>query len=235
MNIGDKVKIKRTDTIHEIESIEPFFYWNIYKLKGLSFSFVNHELEQIQKLNINDSHFKPIIDYKLEYQSIDNMKVGDIVELKGTNIIAEIVSLSLSYFELKILNTDIIIKANSKDLQHSQRFKDALKEVCNTNTAKLKIGDYVVICSQKSKNKNKIALIIEINDNWIFVKHENGETEISYPEYLKKVAFVATWQKEREFYLIENTFGTLSKMDKPEFQEYCEKMDTLNVKYKILE
>lgn len=47
--------------------------------------------------------------------------------------------------------------------------------------------------------------------------------------------FIATWQKEREFYLIESNGGSLSRMDKPEFEEYCEKMDRLNVKYRIIE
>ena len=221
--VGDKVRIKRTNTIHEIESIIIGRYWNRYKLKGVCYSFLGGELESDK--NELDLELilpnKPVrYEPKLKYVSIDNFKVGDIVEKDG--FLFEILEIKLSKFKLKPLSKEFYIEASCKELNKPKedyyylQYGDIIKE-----------GD-------EFTNNNGV--------NWNSGVNSIGQILTWNTPYRRKIKpkehefdFIATWQKEREFYLIESKGGSLSRMDKPEFEEYCEKMDRLNVKYRIIE
>lgn len=165
--VGDKVRIKRTNTIHEIESIVIVDSWSKAKLKGLCFTFSIGELskdldkkEPIKKVPISeilrvgdkmrikgnkqiyeiesiykDDYFEllgkdgifhiseleivipnnPVrYEPKLKYVSIDNFKVGDIVEKDG--FLFEILEIKLSKFKLKPLSKDFYIESSCKEL-----------------------------------------------------------------------------------------------------------------------
>lgn len=269
MQVGDKVRIKRTNTIHEIESIIIGRYWNRYKLKGVCYSFLGGELEfdldkkePIKKVSISeilrvgdkmrikgnkqiyeiesiykDDYFellgkdgifhiseleivipnKPVrYEPKLKYVSIDNFKVGDIVEKDG--FLFEILEIKLSKFKLKTLSKDFYIEANCKELNKCRILKE--RELIKETDFYFDGG---VIKPTECAGYNVYSFDV---GNYFRVEKKTNEPEFD---------FIATWQKEREFYLIESKGGSLSRMDKPEFEEYCEKMDRLNVKYRIIE
>jgi len=106
-----------------------------------------------------------------------------------------------------------------------------------------RVGDKVRI--KRTNTIHEIESIV-IVDSWSKAKLKglcftfsigelSKDLDMVQPYQEPEFDFIATWQKEREFYLIESKGGSLSRMDKPEFEEYCEKMDRLNVKYRIIE
>lgn len=312
--VGDKVRIKRTNTIHEIESIVIVDCWFKLKLKGLCFTFWISELESvptykekvesimldklikdidtmlikqmndkisswqnkhidftkggytpnsepIKKVPISEilrvgdlmrvkrnGYVSKIIEFspseksimlfgcddwflleeleivtpnkpvryepKLKYVSIDNFKVGDIVEKDG--FLFEILEIKLSKFKLRPLNKDFYIEASCKDFNKCKELKAG--EI-------IRKTDFWYYNGFIKPTTCEGDIVMD-SDSYFRVEKQTQEPEFD---------FIAIWQKEREFYLIESKGGSLSRMDKPEFEEYCEKMDRLNVKYRIIE
>jgi len=182
---------------------------------------------------------------------------NDLFEIIDKDKINGLFNLKSLYTNNRFLDVDVNI------IYHAIEFTRALKKVIDKSKnpkthLDINIGDYVEISEKwgRSKKPHKVIDIKKYGSDYYyyldgndygFSKHSlrkvaqneipTKEPKLKYEfiNYEPEVySFIATWQKQREFYLIETKGGSLSRMDKPEFEEYCEKMDKLGIKYKII-
>lgn len=240
LRIGDRMKVKGSDIIYEIEAIYKDNYFEllgrdgIYHISELEIVIPNKPVRYEPKTN--DKHHPPLKSYKQNYISINGFKKGDIVEKDG--LLFEIVELNAAMpFKLKPISEGFYVEFDPNELKPAKAqepTKSDLEVLYNELKERKKYLDSAVILEEYNvfavKGMQKENTLISVRVGEMLLKNIKIK-----PVTPKEPDFIATWQKEREFYLIESKCGSLSRMDKPEFEEYCEKMDKLNVKYKVIE